>query len=249
MTLGGRTLRLAVGMPPFPLLAAHLPTRSDTASELQQSGGNVILTNPDPYLDDRTRRHIRAQAHVLQDQWGTTNCDAEDFEQEIALRVLKGMKNFDSRKSPPAAFKYRQVKNAAADIAKYESAQCRHRSRRGYSLDQPIDDDEGDLSSRHEIVCGPWPREAARQDGHDERLNQRIDFGRLLYRISPEHRDLLNRICRAHQEADDDSLTSLARALNVSRTTLYRYHRQLARELYKTGIGDYVGPLYRLRGS
>jgi RNA polymerase sigma factor (sigma-70 family) len=200
----------------------------------------VVSKRTNGHLGRRTQRLIRARARGLQAQYGVTNSDAEDFEQELVCRVLEGKRRFDPQRSSPATFEDRQVRNAAIDIARRESAKCRDPSRRAYSLDEDICTEAGDPRQRHDLIYDDLLPDVQLAMLGDEGLDLRIDLGRALYRLPQRQRDLLKRISRAFQKGEASTLLSLSQALDIPRSTLYGHLKRLRLELYRIGIGDYA---------
>ncbi|MGE0769299.1 MAG: sigma-70 family RNA polymerase sigma factor [Hyphomicrobiaceae bacterium] len=177
---------------------------------------------------------IRRKVKQLITRAGFTPQDREDLEQELFARVLQSLPSFDPGQAHRNKFITAVVERYVANILRDKRAGKRDH-RRICSLNITIDvAGEGPIElaetiSRRELD--------ARLGGHprsDEELAQlACDIAEVMGTLPDELRDLAERL-------RTESVSEIARATGVPRTTLNESVRRLRRRFERAGLKDYL---------
>ena len=186
-------------------------------------------------LDPEAFRIIRRKALQLIGRAGVTRDDREDIEGDLTLHVLEQLAKFDPSRGKIGAFVNRVVENKAADLIDSRCAARRDYRHDLCSLSDPIQNGEDTTVSIEDIV----DQDAVRsQRGHselslEEQVARKIDLERALARLSPELQDLCRRLMRA-------TVSEVAAALGVPRTTLYGPLKRIRETFEEAGLREYL---------
>jgi len=179
---------------------------------------------------------IKHKAQRLIGRVGLTESDREDVEQELALDLLSRLPEYDATRGLRSAFVGQIINHKVAQLIRDRRRKKRDCRCRACSLDDPPEQEDGSTIPREEIIA---------QDDYDllmskhsrpeiERLDLRLDVSAVVSRLPADQQDLAARLM--HQ-----SITEAARALGVSRSTLYSNEvKHLRRIFTDEGLRDYL---------
>ncbi len=179
-----------------------------------------------PELSDYAHRIIRFKAGQLAGKYGFSRDDYEDLCQEMILDLLVRLPKFRSDRSSLKTFIARTVNRKAANLIRARKQEKRDFRREVFSLDDEIDDGEGHLIARGEMV---------REDVGDcssgessERTNLRLDVSLAIARLPPDLQRLA-KLLMTH------SITDAAKKLGIPRGTLCGRSLANLREILRQG--------------
>jgi RNA polymerase sigma-70 factor (ECF subfamily) len=188
-------------------------------------------------LDAEAFQIIRRTASRLIGKAGVTRDEGEDIEGDLTLHVLEQLSKFDPTRGRLGAFVTRIVEHKAADIL-----DARRTARRDFrlnvcSLSDTVQTAEGDEVSIEDIA-----HEDAVRSQHsvgelslEDEVARKVDLERLLAHIPPGQQDLCRRLMSA-------TISEVAAALGVPRTTLYGPRSRLRAIFEEAGLREYLQP-------
>jgi RNA polymerase sigma-70 factor (ECF subfamily) len=188
-------------------------------------------------LDAEAFQIIRRTASRLIGKAGVTRDEGEDIEGDLTLHVLEQLSKFDPTRGRLGAFVTRIVEHKAADIL-----DARRTARRDFrlnvcSLSDTVQTAEGDEVSIEDIA-----HEDAVRSQHsvgelslEDEVARKVDLERLLAQVPEEQRDLCRRLMSA-------TISEVAAALGVPRTTLYWPVARLRVIFEEAGLREYLKP-------
>lgn len=169
---------------------------------------------PNP-LDRETWRRIRRKAKQLLGKAGFRQADREDIEQELALRVWGGLRNFDPEVGCSGAFVATVLERAANSLLRLRNSHKRGNGHGHRPLTIEYEDPEegaaGDETAL--VLCSTEP-------SHESIFDLTHDVTVVLDQLPPRLRELA-------EELKQRSVTEIARRTDVSRSTIYAQIKQL----------------------
>ena len=195
--------------------------------------------DPDvPQLDDYAVQLIRHKAWQLVGRGGFTKDDREDIEGDLTLDLLRRLRKFDPSRASFHTFVDRVVEHGAARLIERRSAPMRDYRREIASLNDRIEDEEGEHVERGDLVDQDTYLESIGQPTMPlaDQVTLRVDLERVLATLPPELRDLWER------RAEGQSITDISRETGIPRGTLYERMKQLRKLVEDAGLRDYLEP-------
>jgi len=169
---------------------------------------------------------IRRKAQQLARQFGRGAEEAEDFEQENALRLWRAQQRYDPARSSRATFARRVLDNQAASILK--SRDCDKRR-----LESPATPGAGDAERMGEVIDISDLLARDRELRDEEAL--RIDVANVLAMLPSEYRELCSRLMQR-------TVADSAKALGRSRSSTYDSISKIRGHFERAGLGDHLSP-------
>lgn len=188
----------------------------------------------DQKIDRFTRGIIRRKINQLIGRAGFTRQDGDDLQQDLILRVLQSLPSFDSDQGHRNKFITAVVERHVANILRNKQAEKRdHRRISSLNVKVTISEDEAT-----ELAQTIGQRELdARRGRHprsDEELAQLAqDMAEVIVKLPEDLRDLAERL-------KTQSVSEIARAMGIPRTTLHDSVRRLRQRFENTGLKDYL---------
>jgi len=188
-------------------------------------------------LDAEAFQIIRRKALQLIGRAGVSTDDREDIEGDLTLHVLEQLAKFDPTRGRLGAFVTRVVEHKAEDIL---DARCT--ARRDYRLDVCSLSDTVQTANGEEVFIEDIAHEDAVRSQHsvgelslEEEVARKVDLERLLAHLPSEQQDLCRRLMSA-------TISEVAAALGVPRTTLYGPLARLRAIFEEAGLREYLQP-------
>jgi RNA polymerase sigma-70 factor (ECF subfamily) len=188
-------------------------------------------------LDAEAFQIIRRTASRLIGKAGVTSDESENIEGDLTLHVLEQLSKFDPTRGRLGAFVTRVVEHKAADIL-----DARRTARRDFRVNVCSLSDTVRIADGEEVSLEDIAREDAVRSQHsvaelslDEQVARKVDLERLLSQVPEEHRDLCRRLMSA-------TISEVAAALGVPRTTLYWPLGRLRAIFEEAGLREYIQP-------
>lgn len=182
-------------------------------------------------IDPYTTMHIREKVKQLIKRRKFPPHMEDDLVQELSLDFLLRRPKYDpTRKASRETFTVRVVRNKIASMLRARRAKVRDFRRNGCSLDESVDSGEGAPVARHETVDEQIGRVGRRGD----ELNYLKQDVRDVIETLP---DELRRLCVQLQSM---TVSEIARATGVPRTTINGSVRKLRRRFKDAGLGEYM---------
>jgi RNA polymerase sigma factor (sigma-70 family) len=160
-------------------------------------------------LSPQAWRSVRRKARQLIGRAGFRAFDREDIEQELALRLWEGLRNFDPEAGSPGAFVATVLARAAHSLLRRRNSRKRGKGHVHCSLATEYEDSEGNLTGDQTdlVLCGAdRPHELAFDLAHDVAV--------VLAQLPPRLRELA-------EDLKHQSVAQIARRAGVSRSTIY----------------------------
>jgi len=186
-------------------------------------------------LDAEAFQIIRRTALRMIGKAGVTKDEGEDIEGDLTLHVLEQLSKFDPTRGRLGAFVTRVAEHKAADIL-----DARRTARRDFRLNVCSLSDTVRAADGEEVPLEDIAHEDAVRSQHsvgelslEEQVARKVDLERLLAQIPEEHRDLCRRLMSA-------TISEVAAALGVRRTTLYWPLARLRAIFEEKGLGAYL---------
>lgn len=192
---------------------------------------------PEGPVNEDTRfiaRLIDKVARRLVNKSGLINDDVPDIKQDMWLDLLERLPRYRPDRGHYRAFVSRVVKNKAASILEARATAKRGNGRPCVSLDQDIEDEDGEGTSHHESISldDYLRRTRGTIRSGEERLDLSIDLRRLVDRLPAHHRV----VCLLLIDRD---VTDIANVVGVPRSTLRDAIKRLRRLGEESGLKDY----------
>ena len=177
--------------------------------------------------------HFAAKRLTYQDGW--TSADLPDLEQELHIHLWKSSGRFNPDRGSWRTFASRVVGNKARTMLRDSKAVKRSISRLSQSLNEEVDDEEGDAVELQDVLDleqylamtrGPTRTEP-------ELVALKCDIDRVLATLSPEERV----VCQLTASMAKDEV---AQALGLHRATLHRIVQRLRQAFQAAGLEEYL---------
>jgi len=184
--------------------------------------------------DDYAVRLIESKARSLIGHYGFTDDDREDLEEDLMLDYLQRIPKFDPTRAKRSTFIARIVRNKIASIIEARKAQKRSYRTPVYSLFGWVRDKTNGYIPRIETVdADHYLLRRGRRRRREEVLDLRIDLSRATDLLTPELRDLCQRL--EHQTP-----TEISRSTGVPRGTITDRMRKVRTVFEQRGMRDYL---------
>jgi len=182
-------------------------------------------------IDDYAVRLIEYKARQLIGTAGLTKSDLKDLEQELMLDLLERLPKHDPKRAQSNTLIACIVNHKAASIIEKRSAAKRDWRMCACSLDDLIgqNDESLERSDMYEadgFLTGRLSRSA------EERMGLAIDLDRFTSSLSPELRDLCERL-------KEENIAEIARTTGIPVSTLHDRLNKIRRLSEKSGLRDY----------
>lgn len=177
---------------------------------------------------------IRRKARQLIGRAGFTQGDDEDIAQDLYLKLLKNWHSFDPSAGHPKAFAAAIVERQDANLLRDRTAEKRHH-RRVCSLSVIVHEPgEGRVELAATIAEQEKDRRLGREGRSDQESSElRSDVTEIVARLPDDLRDLCERLMH-------DTVSQVARDLDLPRSTLRAKARKLRRRLENTDLRKYL---------
>ena len=184
-------------------------------------------------IDRFTWRIVRRKVKQLIGRVGFTQQDREDLEHEMILRLLQALPSFDAEKAHRNVFITTVLERYTANILRNKRAEkrnCRHTG----SLHEMIDIGEEAEVELAQLVS---QRELDARRGCHPRSNEELallaqDLADRIAKLPQELRALAERL-------KTQSISGVARDLDLPRTTLRARTRHIGQQFQKAGLKKY----------
>ena len=195
----------------------------------------MLFRNRYDGIDAYAAKIIRHKARQLVGQFGFTEADREDLEQELVLDLLRRLPKYDPSRAQRNTFIARVVENKVATIIEARKAAMRDYRLCRCSLNDRLEDQDGRSTERIEtinqddyfVLTGKPSRPV------DELLDLSIDLRAAVSLLPPNLCELYRRLC-------DQTVTEISRDLGIPRGTIYDMIRKIRAILDDAGIRDYL---------
>lgn len=171
---------------------------------------------------------IHRKARQLIGEYGLTPSDLPDLEQDLAVDLLRRLKDFDPARAQRQTFAAQVIEHAVATIIEHRSAARRDWRREGCSLNESLEED-GRALARYATVDAETGRP---EPSSPERQDLAIEVRQVVAHL-PE------RLRRLAQCLTTRTPYEAIQELGVPRTTLYRDLAALRQALREAGLEDY----------
>jgi len=185
-------------------------------------------------IDEYAVRLIKHKAGKLIKQFGFTESDRQDLEQEILFDMFCHLPKFNSNCAQRNTFITHVVEHKIINIIEARKAGVRNYSLCAYSLNECLEGKNGGKVERIETI---------NQDEYlynmgkllrplEELTELTIDIKEVIAGLPPKYRNL----CECLKE---EKVAEISRNMNISRETIYKYIREI-RELFEIiGLKNY----------
>jgi len=185
-------------------------------------------------------RYIRRKARELARQPGFKGTEKDDLRQQLYLRILERLPQFDPSQGCFNAFVKLIVRQFATDCRRHMSAQMRDR-RSDVSLSSLVAGEEGPVELAQTIGRRELNARLHRDEQDTEATSDLAqDLAAFLASLPP-------RLCTIAERLKDASPTQIASELGVHFTTVYRDMRRMREQFAKAGFGEYLPAMQRPR--
>jgi RNA polymerase sigma factor (sigma-70 family) len=183
--------------------------------------------------------YIRRKAREIARQPGFSPTDREDLRQQLCVRVLERLPQFDPNQGCFNAFVKLIVKQFASDCRRHQRAQ--RRDRRGdASLNILVEGEEGPLELAQTIGRRELNARLKREERPaEETIDLAHDLASVLATLPPRLRTIAERL-------KDLSASQIAIELNVHSSTVYRDMHQLRERFANAGFQEFPKSMRRL---
>ena len=184
----------------------------------------------DPYVVNLIRR----KARQLIGRYGFTRSDCEDNEQHLWTDLYHRAPNYDQSLSSRRTFARRVIEHAVARIIEHQKAAIRDYRQCAYSLNDPIEREDGEQTERGDLLDQDTYLESVGQPTTPlaDQVVLQVSLDRLRATLPPELRTLYDCLKRGL------SPTDICRQAGIPRGTLWRRIRRLQKLARAAGIED-----------
>jgi RNA polymerase sigma factor (sigma-70 family) len=182
--------------------------------------------------------YIRRKARELSRQPGFSRSDREDLQQQLCVRVLERLPQFDPQQGCFNAFVKLIVRQFAANARRHNRAEMRDRTNDA-SLNVLVDGEEGPLElaqtiGRHELNA----RLSREERPVDEAIDLATDVAQFVASLPTRLRHIAERL-------QERSPAQVAAELGVHLSTVYRDLKLLRERFAKAGLQEYLKSMRR----
>lgn len=205
------------------------------------AGSTGVSHGPTGGLDPFTRGFVRKSARQLAGHYGFQRQDCDEIEQRLYLKLALSLPQADPEDPRWKAFVAITVRRHIASMIR-DSLAAKRDHRRNSSIHEPISTDDGpvelaEMLGGHEVPS----RRACVQRSAQEQTELMLDIRECLAEITDQtQRDFYERL-------KHDSISQVARDMNIPRTTLNAWLGKLRRRFEARGLKDYLRPVSSVR--
>jgi len=194
----------------------------------------VLHDDSNEKIDRFTRGIVRRKIKQLIGRAGFTKQDREDLEHDFYVRVLQGMRSFDSNIAHRNRFVTAIVERYVANILRDKQAEKRDH-RRVNTLHMMIDIGEGEKVELAQMISqGDLNTQRHRYPRSEEELSRLAqDLADVMAKLPDELRDLAERL-------KTQTRSEIARDMGIPRTSLGALIRRLRQQFEDAGLRDYL---------
>ncbi len=180
-------------------------------------------------------RLIRCKARQVAGRYGFSKSDIEDLEQEFWLDLLQRRSSYDSGRSQLNTFTNRIITHRIANMKETQEAAKRDYRLCAGSLDEEIEDEDGDTTSLHESVDANDCFKRAGWSGHssEDQIGLKLDVDKIISSLPPELRETCERL-------KIPTVSEISEVMGISRSSVYRKIEQIRKILEAGGIREYL---------
>lgn len=178
---------------------------------------------------------IRRKARELCRLSAFQNYDRADIEQELRLVLVKRLAKFDASIAHYNAFVTTVIERYCANLIEHETAESRSPNRNGASLNQTVNDGEGNPTQMANLIEEGHQsnRTGGRFRSKAELFDLATDVANVIADLPPEMQDLCERLKR-------DSVSKIAEDLGIARSTLRYWVLQMRQRFEQSDMHDYL---------
>lgn len=185
-------------------------------------------------ITDGLKRLIRSKARQVVGKAGLTDADRPDVEQELWLDLLRRWPKFQRDRACTSTFVSRVVSHKVAMILRSRTTAKRASCHNGYSLDIPCRDEDGETVTKAMLLDEHIHRRRTGQHPCtiSDMLALKVDTAAVLSSLDAAEFWLC-------EELMQQSVSAVARAGNLSRTTVYKLVYELRTRFARHGMRNY----------
>jgi RNA polymerase sigma-70 factor, ECF subfamily len=194
----------------------------------------VLHDDSNEKIDRFTRGIVRRKVKQLIGRAGFTKQDRKDLEHDFYVRVLQGMRSFDSDIAHRNKFVTAIVERYVANILRDKQAEKRD-YRRVNTLHVMVDIGEGEEVELAQMIsqCDLNAQRHRYPRSEEELSRLAQDLAEVMAKLPNELHDLAERLKTQTQ-------VEIARAMGIPRTSLSKLVRQLRQRFEDAGLKDYL---------
>lgn len=187
-----------------------------------------------PHLDEYAFRLVACKARQLIGQYGFTADDQPDIRQDLLADLLHRLPSFDSSRASLHTFINRVVEHGVAGLIERRKAAMRDYRQCVYSLNDPIEDGDGEQAERGDLVDQDAYLESMGQADSSlaDQVTLRVSLNHLRDTLPPELRVLWDRF------EEGQTLTDIWQQTGIRRGTLWRRKKRLEKLAEEAGLRD-----------
>ncbi|MBU2625031.1 MAG: RNA polymerase subunit sigma-24 [candidate division Zixibacteria bacterium] len=178
---------------------------------------------------------IRYKARRLVGQFGFSEADWEDIEQELTLDLFRRLPKYNPKRAKLNTFIARIVEHKIATIIEARMAAMRDYRLCSCSLNDPLEDEDGHSIERIETIdqdeyllrIGKLSRPTA------DLQDLRIDLFNAMERLQPDLRDICEQLLA-------NTITETSKVTGVPRGTIYGHMKKIAAIFEDAGLREYL---------
>lgn len=191
--------------------------------------------SPEQPFNNFAARLIRRKARELAARSGFSPSDRDDIEQELRLVLVRRLDKFDPSVAHYNAFVTTVIERYSATILEHRRAESRSHSRYGGSLNQLVDDGDGNkIEMGATLPEGQQTmRTGARFRSGEELHELATDVAQLMADLPANLADICERLKR-------DTISVVARDLGMSRSTLYDLLKRVRSRFEGSDMREYL---------
>ena len=185
-------------------------------------------------LDARTEAFISYKVSQLIGKYGFTEDDRNDLEQELILKLLQRLPNYNPERAKRSTFVARVLDHEIATNIEARKAQKRDYRLCICSLNDRITEKHGDSFERLEVFDqDDYLRRTGKRSRSEIELNElAIDVRRIMDRLPPQLRELC-------QQLRYSTFTEISRDTGIPKSTIYDRLKKLKAIFEDAGMKDY----------
>lgn len=178
---------------------------------------------------------IPAKAAELMGQYGFTQDDQGDIEQDLTTAVINAAPAFDPKKGKRSTYDNRVINRRIATLIRYRKRECRDYRRTDASVNVSIDKESGADATPWETLAEDADRRLQHTPSRSDQIDLAIDVQAALDLLTPEDRELCILLIT-------ETKTSAANQLQISKPTLYRRCKAIRARFAERGLDQYLHP-------
>ena len=186
-------------------------------------------------ISDYAAETIHHKVRQLVGKVGFTNDDVEDLEQEMRADLLARLPKFNPEKAAHNTFVARLIDRKISTLIRYRTQEARDYRREACSLNDLLEDDEGNTIQRAYTV----DKDAAeirlfrRDRTREDEAQLRLDVSMVISGLPEDLQKVAERLMT-------ETFTEAAKSLGMPRTTLYDARNRLRTIFQDAGLQDYL---------